>query len=79
MSQRELLFQSEFSSGFQSISSRFSQTSAVDVCVAAAAWRIAVGKGAMEFEPGEHRAAEESQTLSCDITMPQDLPKSNKE
>lgn len=38
----------------------------------------AVGKGAMQFEPGEHWAAEESQTLSCDITMPQDLPESNK-
>lgn len=38
-----------------------------------------VGKGPMQFEPGEHWAAEESQTLSCDITMPQDLPESNKE
>lgn len=38
-----------------------------------------VGKGPMQFEPGEHWAAGESQTLSCDITMPQDLPESNKE
>lgn len=38
-----------------------------------------VGKGPMQFEPGEHWAAEESQTLSCDIIMPQDLPESNKE
>lgn len=57
----------------------FSQHSAVDVCVAANAWRIGVGKGAMEFEPGEHWAAKESQILSYGITMPPDMPESNKE
>lgn len=38
-----------------------------------------VGKGTMQFEAGEHWAAEESHTLSCDITILQDLPESNKE
>lgn len=38
-----------------------------------------VGKGTMQFEAGEHWAAEENHTLSCDITILQDLSESNKE